>query len=94
MKGKLKTIWSFVRNTTSPTIEQKLKYWVGSMPLPTPLHTEIEPSLKLVNNAYNLLRQNAELAASAPMVVPRSGSMQTAKRSHCLALNTKLTDTN
>lgn len=89
MKEKLKTIKNFVQSIISPTIEQRINRWVGSMPSPRPTVTEIQSSQDIVNNAMSLIRQNARNAASAPIVVHLNGNSLTEKHSR-LALHTNV----
>lgn len=79
MKEKLRTIWNFALSVISPTIEQRIEFWVGLNPSQKPLHTQIEPSQRLVNNAMEAIRQNARNVGSVPIVVPQNGSLQTGK---------------
>lgn len=87
MNAKLRTIWNFVRNIISPTIEQKVKSWLGNETSIRPIHIELQSSQNDVNIAMNLLLQQRSLAASAPIVVLPSGNMQREKHSDWLALN-------
>lgn len=73
MRESLKIIESYVLSVILPTIEQKVKKWVGleiyqNLPL-----TEIEYNQRHVNNVLNCLHQNASLTISVPMFVQENG---------------------